>query len=429
MIKFFLNIKVILLFIINAILFSSSILPLELDFEIIVYEEGVSKKNLIFHTMNNQFLTILDSNLNPYWQIKVNEMGLDFKVNQNKLTYFQKDSTSWIVLNTDMQEIDTLKCINGLTADYHDIQLLENGGYILQAYHDEIMDMSQYIPNGYTDAVVNELVIQEFDYNHNLIFEWYAHNYLNIGDYSDLNLFLADFTWMHGNSIEIDFDNHLILSNRRSSEAIKIDRNTGNIIWILGGPMSDFTFLNDSFNGFSQQHDVRRLQNGNILIFDNGTQHSPQISRIIEYELNLESMTADLIWEYSHPEEYVGLSMGSVQRLNNGNTLINWGNISNSGAIITEVNMAKEIVMELHFSMGDNIYKVRKNDWQFNIDLMKADLNLDQIINILDILAVVNIVLDSNSPNTVFQLFKSDLNNDGEINIADIIIMITLILE
>jgi hypothetical protein len=91
--------------------------------------------------------------------------------------------------------------------------------------------------------------------------------------------------------------------------------------------------------------------------------------------------------------------------------------------------MAKEIVMELHFSMGDNIYKVRKNDWQFNIDLMKADLNLDQIINILDILAVVNIVLDSNSPNTVFQLFKSDLNNDGEINIADIIIMITLILE
>ena len=273
------------------------------------------------------------------------------------------------------------------------------------------------------------MVIQEFDINHNLVFEWYAHNHLNIGDYSTLNLFLADFTWMHGNSIEIDLDENLILSNRRSSEAIKIDRNTGNVIWILGGPMSDFTFLNDSFNGFSKQHDVRRLQNGNILIFDNGTQHTPQISRIVEYELNVENMTADLIWEYSHPEEYVGLSMGSVQRLENGNTLINWGNISNSGAIITEVNMDKEIVMELHFSMGNNIYKVRKNDWQFNINLMKADLNLDQIINILDILAVVNIILDSNSSSTVFQLFKCDLNTDGEINIADVISMISLILQ
>ncbi|MBC8197373.1 MAG: aryl-sulfate sulfotransferase [Candidatus Marinimicrobia bacterium] len=419
----------ILLFIFNVIFFSTLAFSTELDFEVVVHNEGASTKNLIFHTMNNQFLAILDSNLVPYWQIKVDEIGLDFKVNQNNLTYFQKDSTSWIVLNSEMQEVDTLKCTNELKADYHDIQLLESGGYILQSYHDEIMDMSQYISNGYTNAVVNELVIQEFDVNHNLIFEWYAHDHLNIGDYSTLNLFLADFTWMHGNSIEIDFDENLILSNRRSSEAIKIDRNTGDVIWILGGPMSDFTFLHDSFNGFSKQHDVRRLQNGNILIFDNGTQHTPQISRIIEYELNIDNMTADLIWEYSHPEEYVGLSMGSVQRLENGNTLINWGNISNSGAIVTEVNMEKEIVMEIHFPMGNNIYKVRKNDWQFNIDLMKADLNLDQIINILDILAVVNIILDSNSSSTAFQLFKSDLNNDGEINIADIIIMITLILE
>ena len=140
--------RIILLAIFSIILFSTLAFPTELDFEIVVQEEGASTKNLIFHTMNNQFLAILDSNLNPYWQIKVSEIGLDFKVNQNNLTYFQKDSTSWIVLNSDMQEVDTLKCTNGLKADYHDIQLLENGGYILQSYHDEIMDMSQYIADG-----------------------------------------------------------------------------------------------------------------------------------------------------------------------------------------------------------------------------------------------------------------------------------------
>ena len=51
---------------------------------------------------------------------------------------------------------------------------------------------------------------------------------------------------MHGNSIEIDDDNHLIISNRRSSEILKINRYSGEIIWRFGGPQNDFTILNDS---------------------------------------------------------------------------------------------------------------------------------------------------------------------------------------
>ena len=38
-------------------------------------------------------------------------------------------------MDDEMKEVDTLKCIYGLNADYHDIRLLKNGGYILQAYH------------------------------------------------------------------------------------------------------------------------------------------------------------------------------------------------------------------------------------------------------------------------------------------------------
>ena len=50
---------------------------------------------------------------------------------------------------------------------------------------------------------------------------------------------------MHGNSIEIDYDNNILLSNRRSSEIIKIDRETGEVIWIMGGPLNEFTFLDE----------------------------------------------------------------------------------------------------------------------------------------------------------------------------------------
>ena len=90
------------------------------------------------------------------------------------------------------------------------------------------------------------------DQNKNLIFEWNAWEHLNIADYTNLDLTRLRLTWMHGNSIEVDQDFHLLVSNRRSSEILKIDRNTGDVLWYLGGPNNDFTINNDSFNGFSK---------------------------------------------------------------------------------------------------------------------------------------------------------------------------------
>ena len=54
--------------------------------------------------------------------------------------------------------------------------------------------------------------------------------------------------------------------------------------------------------------------------------------------------------------------MGSAQRLINGNTLINWGTLMGeiNGAVITEVDYEKNILLELHFPVHNN-YKVRKN--------------------------------------------------------------------
>ncbi|MAJ43446.1 MAG: hypothetical protein CMF96_01700 [Candidatus Marinimicrobia bacterium] len=402
----------------------------EFDFSVNIYEaENVYPEKMQFHTMNNSYLTIMDSSITNLWLVKVEEVGLDFKVNQEHLTFFQKDSSFWIVMDKNMLEIDTLRCINGLKADYHDIRLLEDGGYILQAYHDVVIDMTQNIEGGHPEAIVNELVLQEFDSNHNLIFEWYAHDYLDISLYTNLNITNSQFTWMHGNSIEIDFDNNLIISNRRSDEAIKINRHTGEVIWILGGPANQFSILNDSYYGFSKQHDIRRLINGNILVFDNGTNHNPQLSRVCEYELNTENMTAELVWEYSHPEQYVGLSMGSSQRLSNGNTLINWGNLQNSGSIITEVDYTKNIVMEIEFSLGFNIYKVRKNEWDFDINLIKGDINLDNSINIIDVLNTVQIILDTQNVLEIIELYKLDMNLDGHIDVTDLIFLINIILE
>jgi len=272
------------------------------------------------------------------------------------------------------------------------------------------------------------LIIQEFDQNKNLIFEWNAWEHLNIADYTNLDLTRLRLTWMHGNSIEVDQDLHLLVSNRRSSEILKIDRNTGDVLWYLGGPNNDFTITNDSFNGFSKQHDVRRLSNGNILLFDNGNEHQPPISRVVEYSVNEINKSINLVWEFYHPEQLLGLAMGSAQRLPNQNTLINWGIVNNNGAIITEVDYDKNIVLEIRYPLGVRCYKVRKEDWFFSTNLIPGDTNHDDRIDILDLNYMTNFIIDNLSAVNTFHLYRYDINKDGIVNESDIDLIVNKIM-
>jgi len=400
-----------------------------LDFEIIVNNDPYPA-NIFLHTTGAQprYMAIIDSLINPSWFINSGPLGLDFKVNQNKLSYFDKNNKSWIILNEYMVETDTLECVNGYDADYHDIQLLANGGYLLQAYDSISVNMSEIISGGNNDAMVILLIIQEFDSNKNLIFEWNAWEHLNIADYENLDLTNNRIVWMHGNSIHIDLDSNILVSNRRSSEVIKIDRNNGDVIWYFGGPNNEFSITNDPYNGFSRQHDVRRIENGNILLFDNGNDHDPPISRAVEYEIDESEKTADLVWDFSHPQGYVGLAMGSVQRLPNNNTLINWGRLLNQGAVITEVDYDKNIVFEIQYPYPFYCYRVTKHNWQFETNLIPGDTNLDNQVNILDINFIADYTAQDTSELDVYHLYRYDINRDRSIDDIDINLLAEMII-
>ena len=397
------------------------------DFEIIVNNDPFPS-NIFLHTQSSNFMAILDESLEPYWFVKSDNLGgIDFKPTHDYISYFDKNNTRWIIADKSMNEIDTLQCSSGLT-DYHDIQILSNGNYILQAYDSLIVDMSSLIEGGNPSALVkNILRIQEFNENHELILDWSAFDHLNIQDFTNLNLTNSEFSWMHGNSIEIDYDDNIIISDRRSSQLIKIHRTTGSALWILGGPLNSFEIVNDSFEGFSKQHDARRLDNSNILLFDNGNNHEPPTSRVVEYQIDEENMIATLVWEFFNPYGDLSASMGSVQRLPNENTLINWGNIPTMGARIMEVDSNNNIVLELEFDIG-SCYKVRKSDWGFNIPMIVGDSNLDGIINVSDIIYQINFILSQNSID-LFNLYKIDVNKDSNIDILDVIEMINIILS
>ena len=393
-------------------------------FEVVINNNPYPSE-IFIHTMGpgSYHMAIIDTGLQVKWFVKSGHLGIDFKVNYNVLSYFDKINQSWILLDQYMMEKDTLMFL-GAETDYHDLKLVPGGGYILQAYDSVYVDMSNYVENGQWANVVF-LRIQEFNPNSELVFDWSSWDHLNISDYTNLNLTTNHISWMHGNSIEVDnSDNNLILSNRTSSEVIKIDRNTGEVLWFLGGPNNQFVFLNDTLNGFSMQHDVRLLNNGNLTLFDNGNLRNPPISRVCEYSIDIENMTAELIWDFKHPNNYYGVAMGSAQRLQNENTLINWGVItlnSNNdlGAVITEVDYNKNIVLEIIYPDGHNSYRISKNTWEFIPNLIPGDTNLDNNIDIMDINKVIDYNLGEPKKD-MFHLYRFDLNRDNIFDESDV---------
>ena len=146
-------------------------------------------------------MSIIDSNLEIYWQINSDQVGVDFKENNNKISYFNKNTLNsegahWIIADNQMQEIDSLICTSGLT-DYHDIRMVDNGNYILQSYDSLYVNMSNLVEGGVPGAIVKGILrLQEFDSDHNLILDWFAFDHLDIADYTNLNLTIPQITWI-----------------------------------------------------------------------------------------------------------------------------------------------------------------------------------------------------------------------------------------
>ncbi len=294
--------------------------------------------------------------------------GYDWKVNDDGLrTLFHRGISAWITRDALMQPIDTTYCQNGFNADMHDFIRTPEGNLVMIAYHWQSVDMSEYVNGGDPNALLEVAIIQELNPQGEVIFEWNALDHMSPLDLENALLTSAEIVINHANSIDIDTDGHFILSSRNLNEVTKIHRQTGEILWRLGaGAANEFTFV-DSYP-FTFQHSARPLGENHYLLFDNGNFSSmftdlPNQSRAVEFELDTVNMTASVVWEYMHPDNLFGAAMGSVQRLPNGNTLINWGTqfSLDHGAILTEVTSEGIPVLELVFVSNENIYSASKS--------------------------------------------------------------------
>ena len=103
--------------------------------------------------------------------------------------------------------------------------------------------------------------------------------------------------YFHMNAVRILKDGNYLASARHTQTIMKIDKTSGEIIWHMGkGKLNNFKFIDDPYNGFSHQHAPEELENGNILIWDNGIDSIKNTSRVCEYKINENDLTATLVW-------------------------------------------------------------------------------------------------------------------------------------
>jgi Arylsulfotransferase (ASST) len=129
----------------------------------------------------------------------------------------------------------------------------------------------------------------------------------------------------HPNSLAFDLDSNYVVSFRHMGAIVKLNYQTGARMWQLGGRQTQFTIQKDPLGFFSGQHSVRVLDNGNILMYDNGLRHTPPHTRAVEYAVDVASKTATMVWEYEPNPVIFTDAVGSVQRLKSGNTLVGFG--------------------------------------------------------------------------------------------------------
>jgi hypothetical protein len=259
--------------------------------------------------------------------------------------------------------------LEGGDADLHDFELLDNGNAMLLAYRKRQVDLSEF--GGPADGAVWDTVIAERTPDGRTVWQWDGADHMDLADVPDAEA-KAQFVesppsgaadYAHPNSLEIAEDGDVLVSIRHYDCVYRIDKESGDIVWAFGGPNcaeNDFEISGDPYDGPSHQHDATLLDDGHLMVFDNGNlrKGEKQVSRVAEYALDEDAMTAELVW--SHDDGRYTDIMGSAERLDNGNTLIGWGALTDPA--ISEVTPNGKTVFEVSLPAGQLVYRAYQGD-------------------------------------------------------------------
>ena len=278
-------------------------------------------------------------------------------------------ANAWILVDRDLNDLERVTTVSPLRAtDAHDFIILDNGDYLLMSYEPVLRDFSSLTDGDGNPLPVNpdrpdglypvrDTAIQIRTPAGAQELTWYSWHHMAVQDCRRGEPFPAG-DWAHGNSLWMA-DGVIVASFRTCGKVLGIDAATGDVVWRLGrsyrsaeewgrdelsgqgrgaGP-APMTILNDPYGEFCGQHSAQLLDNGHLLLYDNGGpcvvdpatglswRESRVFSRAVEYAIDLDSGEAIFQRHHSLHGDFnrFGGAAGLVEPMGNGDWLISWG--------------------------------------------------------------------------------------------------------
>jgi hypothetical protein len=274
-----------------------------------------------------------------------------------------RHNTYDVIANQNYRIIKRVRAIGrGLITNGHEFVITNRNTALVLGSRKLRAHLRRY--GGPKRGVIVDDVVQDIDLKTNrVLFTWSAARHISMRD-SMVKYPKAGY-WdpFHLNSVSEDNDGNLLISSRHTSTIYKVSRESGRILWRLGGKHSNFK---GSGTSFYYQHDAVRQSDGTITLFDNHTtaddESHGKFSRALRISLDENTHTATLVASLRHPSGGPGVatSQGNAELLPNGNTFVGWG----ISPWFSEYAPDGRLLFAAHFpSVWHHSYRAFKDNW------------------------------------------------------------------
>ena len=321
-------------------------------------------------------LAMLDDNGVPRFTRRVSPPAHNFRWHEGARLYSYNEAQAnsggdVVLLDERLGEIGRVAPVGGLApAMMHEFLITPEGNHLFVSRTPASRDLGRYPvredrppPSSAQDT--HDDIIQEVTPDGREVFRWNAWDHLKLSDCAAWRFFPEEYAKLNG--LHLDAEGNLIASFRGCSQALKIERPSGRVLWQFGGsdpaapdahdprrPTFERPWhqaSGDPHGGFCAQHTVTEPAPGRILLFDNGQcpEADRESSRVVEYRLPAsgqpgqqgagEAGPGQAIFLRHYEPGVMTVYGGAATALANGNRLIAWGG-GTAPASVSEVDGA-----------------------------------------------------------------------------------------
>ena len=315
---------------------------------------NTGNKNIVYYN-STAYLDLLGCYSNP--TLENNLPGIDFSIDSDFI---------WEEPNEDFLHHDLIKLPSG---NYLGIVAVSQLGPIPIGSWTSSYQGFGFAANGISFEFpwVGDRLVEWDKDTKEVVWSWNVFDHFSMDDYDALggtwlpsSTGYQEYDWTHVNAmIFSEEESAIYISTRHLSRITKISYPSGEVIWNMGRDMPSGDVAIGHELGFSFQHGLQRLDNGNIVTLDNGNLSQEflntdvPISRALE--ISIGNNNTDIVWEYSLPENLFGFASGNTQKLDNGNYLIT--TVGGNGTSL-EVSGNGDIVWEGNYNLCEPICAV-----------------------------------------------------------------------